>query len=146
MTLIPADHPVQHFSAKAREVYDVTGAGDTVIGVIAAMLGAGRDCKDAVRISQYCRRFSGDEIGRGNGQLPELRRAVLRQGGLLEGILNEEELLIAIADASAHEEKIVMTNGCFDILHAGHIQYLLQAKALGKRLIVAVNDDASVVG
>ena len=84
------------------------------------------------------------KLGAATVSVPELRRAVLRQGGLLEGILSEEELLVAVADARAHGEKIVMTNGCFDILHAGHIQYLLQAKALGKRLIVAVNDDASV--
>jgi D-beta-D-heptose 7-phosphate kinase/D-beta-D-heptose 1-phosphate adenosyltransferase len=60
------------------------------------------------------------------------------------GVLTEEELLISVADARAHNETIVMTNGCFDILHFGHISYLQQAKSLGTRLIVAVNDDASV--
>lgn len=144
MTLIEKDQPAQHFYAKAREVYDVTGAGDTVIGVIAAMLGAGRGLQEAVRIANIAAGLVVMKLGAATVSVPELRRAALRQGGILEGILSEEELIMAVADARAHEEKIVMTNGCFDILHAGHIQYLLQAKALGKRLIVAVNDDASV--
>jgi D-beta-D-heptose 7-phosphate kinase/D-beta-D-heptose 1-phosphate adenosyltransferase len=144
MTLIQHNQPVQHFSAKAREVYDVTGAGDTVIGVIAAMISAGRDIKEAVRISNIAAGLVVMKLGAASVTAPELRRAVLRQGSLLEGILTEEELIEAVADARAHGETIVMTNGCFDILHAGHIQYLQQAKALGKRLIVAVNDDASV--
>jgi D-beta-D-heptose 7-phosphate kinase/D-beta-D-heptose 1-phosphate adenosyltransferase len=59
-------------------------------------------------------------------------------------VLKEGQLLQAVADAKAHGETIVMTNGCFDILHAGHVTYLEQAKRLGSRLIVAVNDDASV--
>ena len=144
MTLIENNQPAQHFNAKAREVFDVTGAGDTVIGVIAAMLGAGAELKDAVRTANIAAGLVVMKLGAASVTVPELRRAILRQGSVLEGILTEEELLVAVADARAHQETLVMTNGCFDILHAGHIQYLLQAKALGKRLIVAVNDDASV--
>lgn len=144
MTLIERDQPARHFGAKAREVYDVTGAGDTVIGVIAAMIGAGRPLEEAVHLANIAAGLVVMKLGAATVSVPELRRAVLRQGGILEGILTEEELLVAVADARAHHEKIVMTNGCFDILHVGHIQYLMQAKALGKRLIVAVNDDASV--
>ncbi len=144
MILIESQGDAQHFSAKAREVYDVTGAGDTVIGVIAAMLAAGRELKEAVQMANIAAGLVVMKLGAATISVPELRRAVLRQGGIFEGILTEDELLVAVADARAHEEKIVMTNGCFDILHAGHIQYLLQAKALGKRLVVAVNDDASV--
>lgn len=59
-------------------------------------------------------------------------------------ILSESALLAAVAAARAHGETIVMTNGCFDILHIGHVLYLQKAKALGQRLIVAVNDDDSV--
>jgi D-beta-D-heptose 7-phosphate kinase/D-beta-D-heptose 1-phosphate adenosyltransferase len=62
----------------------------------------------------------------------------------LYGIVSEEELLKIIARAKAHDEKIIMTNGCFDLLHAGHVTYLQAAKALGDRLIVAVNSDESV--
>lgn len=145
MTLIERGQPAQHFSAKAREVYDVTGAGDTVIGVVAATVGAGREMAEAVHLANIAAGLVVMKLGAATVSVPELRRAVLRQEGVIaEGILTEEELLVAVADARAHQEKIVMTNGCFDILHAGHIQYLMQAKALGKRLIVAVNDDASV--
>lgn len=63
---------------------------------------------------------------------------------LLYGIVAEDELLKIMARAKAHDERIIMTNGCFDLLHAGHVTYLEQAKALGDRLIVAVNSDASV--
>lgn len=145
MTLIVRDQPARHFNAKAQEVYDVTGAGDTVIGVIAVMLAAGCDLPEAVRIANIAAGLVVKKLGAATVSLPELRRAVMRQGGsVFEGILSEAELLAAVADAKAHSETIVMTNGCFDILHAGHIQYLNQAKALGKRLVVAVNDDASV--
>ncbi len=144
MTLVERDQPARRFSAKAREVFDVTGAGDTVIGVTAAMLSAGVTLSEAVRLANIAAGLVVMKLGAATISVPELRRAALRQGGILEGILTEEELMEAVADARAHEEKIVMTNGCFDILHAGHIQYLLQAKALGKRLVVAVNDDASV--
>ena len=76
--------------------------------------------------------------------VPELRRAIRNMHGSGLGIINEEQLITIIKDAKAQGEKIVMTNGCFDLLHAGHIAYLQQAKALGDRLIVAVNDDQSV--
>jgi len=59
-------------------------------------------------------------------------------------MVSEDELMHIVARAKAHNEKIIMTNGCFDLLHAGHVTYLEQAKALGDRLIVAVNSDASV--
>ena len=67
-----------------------------------------------------------------------------REQGSERGVLSLEQLLLAIEDARAHGEKIVFTNGCFDILHAGHVTYLEQARAQGDRLIVATNDDASV--
>ena len=74
----------------------------------------------------------------------ELRRAMLRDAETGLGVVSEEQLLLAITDAKAHGERVVMTNGCFDILHAGHVSYLREAKQQGDRLIVAVNDDDSV--
>ncbi len=144
MTLIEKNGPAQLFKAKAREVYDVTGAGDTVIGVMAATLAAGRDLSEAVRLANIAAGLVVMKLGAASITVPELRRAVIRQGGVIEGVLSLQELMIAVADARAHGETVVMTNGCFDILHAGHIQYLLQAKSLGKRLIVAVNSNNSV--
>jgi D-beta-D-heptose 7-phosphate kinase/D-beta-D-heptose 1-phosphate adenosyltransferase len=74
----------------------------------------------------------------------DLQHALLKSGDLSAGILNEEQLLLVVTEAKKRGEKIVMTNGCFDILHVGHVDYLAKAKALGQRLIVAVNSDNSV--
>jgi len=76
--------------------------------------------------------------------MPELRRAMQQEQGFERGVVNEEQLAADVADARAHGERIVFTNGCFDILHAGHVGYLEQARKLGDRLIVAINSDASV--
>ena len=75
---------------------------------------------------------------------PELRRAVHQTGGPGRGAMTEEQLLIAIEDARAQGEKIVFTNGCFDIIHAGHVGYLDSARRLGDRLVLAVNSDDSI--
>jgi len=144
MTLVQAGQPAQHFQAQAHEVYDVTGAGDTVIGVIAAALAAGETLPDAVHLANIAAGLTVMKLGAAALTVSELRDAVSRQCGLPQGLLNESELLKMVSAAKAQGEKVVMTNGCFDLLHAGHIQYLSQAKALGQRLIVAVNDDASV--
>jgi len=69
---------------------------------------------------------------------------VQREEGAGRGVMSLDQLLTALDDARAHGEKVVFTNGCFDILHAGHVAYLEQARALGDRLVVAINDDASV--
>ena len=124
MTLIEKHKPAELFKAKAREVYDVTGAGDTVIGVVAATVAAGRDFPEAVHLANTAAGLVVMKLGAASITAPELRRAVMRQGGGgLEGVLTENELMIAVADARAHGETIVMTNGCFDILHSGHVQY-----------------------
>jgi len=75
---------------------------------------------------------------------PELRREVQRDGGSDRGVMSREQLALAVADAKAHGEKVVFTNGCFDIIHAGHVGYLKEARKLGDRLVVAINDDDSV--
>jgi len=75
---------------------------------------------------------------------PELRRALQREDGAERGVLSLQQLQAAVEDARAQGERVVFTNGCFDILHAGHVSYLEQAREQGDRLIVAVNGDASV--
>jgi len=74
----------------------------------------------------------------------ELRRAQLAEERQGRRVLDEDSLVQAVTDAQAHGERVVFTNGCFDLLHAGHVAYLEEAAALGDRLVVAVNDDASV--
>ena len=73
-----------------------------------------------------------------------MRREIQRDGGSDRGAMTRQQLLLAVEDAKAHGEKIVFTNGCFDIIHAGHVGYLREARQQGDRLIVALNDDASV--
>lgn len=144
MTLLREHEEAVHLSAKAREVYDVTGAGDTVISVLAASYAAGEDFVMSAILANTAAGIVVQKSGAGTLSVPELRRALQRQHASELGVLTEEELLIAVADARAHGESIVMTNGCFDILHPGHVAYLEEAKELGKRLIVAINDDSSV--
>lgn len=144
MTLLRPDCPPIHLPTRAREVYDVTGAGDTVIAVMAATLACGEPLEVGAALANIAAGIVIRKLGATCVSVPELRRALHRSQGSAFGILTEAELLTAVADARAHGEKIVMTNGCFDILHAGHIQYLEQAKELGDRLIVALNDDDSV--
>lgn len=144
MTLLRAGHPELHLPARAREVFDVTGAGDTVISVLAAALAAGEELPSAVALANLAAGIVVGKLGTAVVSAPELRRALQREQGAGRGVMTLEQLSIAVEDARAHGEKVVFTNGCFDILHAGHVGYLEQARQLGDRLIVAVNSDASV--
>lgn len=144
MSLIQPGHEPLHVPARAKEVYDVTGAGDTVIATLAAALAAGAPLAEAVLLANTAAGIAVTKMGSATVTVPELRRVLQRQENSELGVLTEEELIISVADARAHNETIVMTNGCFDVLHFGHISYLQQAKSLGTRLIVAVNDDQSV--
>ncbi len=144
MTLLRDGEPELHLPARAREVYDVTGAGDTVISVIATTLAAGGNLPQAVALANIAAGLVVAKLGTATVSVPELRRAVQRDQGSERGVVSEEQLLMVIEDARAHGEKVVFTNGCFDIIHAGHVGYLAEAGSLGDRLIVAVNSDASV--
>ena len=84
------------------------------------------------------------KLGTATISAPELRRALQREDGAERGVLSLQQLQAAVEDAKAQGERVVFTNGCFDILHAGHVSYLEQAREQGDRLIVAVNGDASV--
>jgi D-beta-D-heptose 7-phosphate kinase/D-beta-D-heptose 1-phosphate adenosyltransferase len=144
MSLILPDHPPLHLPAQAREVYDVTGAGDTVIAVFAAALAAGHDYAHAARLANLAAGIVVGKLGTATVSPAELARAIRRTHEEDSGVLGEDELLERVAAARAQGQVIVMTNGCFDLLHAGHVRYLEAAKKLGDVLIVAVNDDASV--
>lgn len=144
MTLLRDGHDELHFPTQAREVFDVTGAGDTVISVLAATLGAGRSLPEATELANLAAGIVVGKLGTACVSPSELRRAVQTRQKAGTGVVNETQLMVMVSDARAHGEKLVMTNGCFDILHAGHVAYLDQARQLGERLIVAVNDDDSV--
>ena len=143
MTLIRPDSPELHLPARAQEVFDVTGAGDTVISVLAAAMAAGDGLADSTALANLAAGLVVGKLGTAAISGPELRRAVLVELDSGRGVMTAEQLQIAVQDAKAHDEKIVFTNGCFDIVHAGHVGYLAKAKQLGDRLIVAINDDES---
>ena len=143
MTLIRPDSPELHLPARAQEVFDVTGAGDTVISVLAAAVAAGNGLADSTALANLAAGLVVGKLGTAAISGPELRRAVLVELDSGRGVMTAEQLQIAVQDAKAHDEKIVFTNGCFDIVHAGHVGYLAKAKQLGDRLIVAINDDES---
>jgi len=142
MTLLRRGHTALHLPAHAREVYDVTGAGDTVIGVLAASLAAGHDLVNATTLANIAAGLVVAKLGAETVTVTELEHVLNIQHE--QGIYDEKNLQTLVQSAQANGETIVMTNGCFDILHAGHIQYLTQARQLGDKLIVAVNDDNSV--
>lgn len=144
MTLLQQKEIPLHIPAQARDVFDVTGAGDTVIATLAVALGAGIDLGRAARLANVAAGIVVGKLGAATVSVPELRRALYAMNDQQRGVFGEDELFDRIQDARAHGERIVMTNGCFDILHAGHVAYLEQAARLGDRLIVAVNSDASV--
>ena len=148
MTLFQKNVEPFNLSAQVREVYDVTGAGDTVIGVLAAALAAKYSLHDAVTLANLAAGIVVGKMGTATVTLSELRAAAasLEHSHVLSqmGVVTPTTLMNQVQLARAKGETIVMTNGCFDILHAGHVHYLNEARKLGDRLIVAVNSDDSV--
>ena len=128
----------------AREVYDVTGAGDTVIATMATALAAGSDLVEATQIANLAAGLVVRKLGTATTSVKEIQSEMLKHAPLKRGVMDEDSLLHLIQEAKAADERIVMTNGCFDILHAGHVAYLSKAAELGDRLVVAVNTDESV--
>src|SRR5215469_17338970 len=142
MTLLEAGKPPLHLPTQALEVSDVTGAGDTVIAVLAAGLGAGLDYAHAAALSNLAAGIVVGKLGAASVTSTELRLAAHSRSG--SGVMSETTVTDAVSHARSQGERIVMTNGVFDILHVGHVSYLEEARKLGDRLVVAVNDDASV--
>ena len=133
-----------HLPTRAREVYDVTGAGDTVVSVLAASLAAGSSYEEATLLANTAAGIVVGKLGTATASTEELRRELRVESHQGAGLFDEESLMVLVEEARARGETLVMTNGCFDIIHPGHVQYLKEAKALGDRLLVAVNSDDSV--
>ena len=146
MTLIRENAAPFHLPTQAQEVFDVTGAGDTVMAVLAASIAAGSSFEDACAFANAGAGVVVGKIGTSTVNTIELANAVYSQQEIGFGVLTEEQLKLAVKLAQHRGEKVVMTNGCFDILHAGHVSYLNTAREQGDRLIVAVNSDQSVRG
>ena len=146
MTLIQAGTPPQHLAASAREVYVVTGAGDTVIAVMAGCLSAGSSLSESARFANQAAGIVVAKLGTASITPRELGASMAppAQTSSNSGVMAESDLLIEVERLKSLGQRIVMTNGCFDILHPGHVTYLQQAAAEGEALVVAVNDDDSV--
>jgi D-beta-D-heptose 7-phosphate kinase/D-beta-D-heptose 1-phosphate adenosyltransferase len=144
MLLVEASDEPIFLSTRAREVFDVTGAGDTVIAVLAGALASGESLAAAAALSNFAAGLVVRKIGVSSVSPSEIRAALHQRGQGGRGLVSEVDLATMVSEAKLQNESVVMTNGCFDFLHAGHVAYLEEAKSLGDRLIVAVNDDESV--
>lgn len=143
MSLIQ-EQQVHSLPTQAKDVFDVTGAGDTVIAVMALSVALNMSLYDSMYLANLAAGIVVGKLGTSTVSLQELTKAMHGSRSSVFGTVSEDELNDLLAGAKANGERIVMTNGCFDLLHAGHVTYLEQARELGDRLVVAVNSDASV--
>jgi len=130
----------EDFPTEARDVFDVSGAGDTVIASIAAGLAGGLSLSESIRLANLA---AGIVVGK-SGTATVNQAELVPYLGLSESYVSFNEVKVYSKDLHERGKKIVFTNGCFDILHAGHVEYLEAAKELGDKLIVAINTDRSV--
>jgi len=145
MTLVAEKQSAYTIPTRAKEVFDVTGAGDTVVAVLAAAYAAGNHSwREAMAIANLAAGIVVGKLGTATVSVSELQQALAEHAPTTTGVVSAAELVELVVSAKLRNETVVMTNGCFDILHQGHVTYLQQAKALGDRLIVAVNSDDSV--
>ena len=149
MTLVGREIPTVHVAASAREVFDVVGAGDTVIATLSLALGARIALADAARLANFAAGVVVGKRGTATVTQTELADEVLRlSGGSLQGfkakIMSRDDAVTQAATWRSNGFKVGFTNGCFDILHVGHLAILAFSRQHSGRLIVAVNSDASV--
>jgi D-beta-D-heptose 7-phosphate kinase/D-beta-D-heptose 1-phosphate adenosyltransferase len=136
---VPQDIP-----ARTREVYDVTGAGDTFAAAFAAFLLSGENAEMAARLANVAAGIKVRKVGTATVTLEEISEEVERAPATARKRVDARGAALAAAERRARGETVVFTNGCFDLLHAGHIKYLEASRALGECLIVGLNTDASV--
>jgi len=137
---------VYHSPARAREVFDVSGAGDTVIATLAASLAGGLQIETAVELANIAAGIVVGKVGTVPIAQHELIAALTPSSGLTAGekILDLERIQKRVAEWRASGETIVFTNGCFDILHVGHITLLEECRRFGSKLVLGLNADASI--
>jgi D-beta-D-heptose 7-phosphate kinase / D-beta-D-heptose 1-phosphate adenosyltransferase len=140
--IVPSNEPHEHVPAVRRAVFDVTGAGDTVIGVLASALAAGSDLAMGARLANTAAGVAVEEVGTVAVTAEQIDEA-LRASSALK-ILDRATLANRVASWRAAGKRIVFTNGCFDLLHAGHLALLRAAAEQGDVLVLAINSDASI--
>ena len=142
MTLVEQDGPPRHFPALAQEVFDVSGAGDTVAAVITAGLAGGLPVADAAQLANIAAGIAVSKVGTAAVTTAEIARAIRGAGGAK--IVTRDTVADLVAQWRGQGLRIGFTNGCFDVLHPGHVALLDQAATACDRLVVALNTDASV--
>ena len=146
MSLFEREGKITHIPAVASKVYDVTGAGDTVVATITLALAAGTKIREAAELSNWVAGAVVKKVGTATVTRKEIEEIIRYQGGekVNRKIRSLNELKQISKRLKKEGKKVVFTNGCFDLLHIGHIKYLQKAKELGDVLIVGVNSDDSV--
>jgi len=144
MTLVRRGGGVVHLAAEAREVYDVSGAGDTVVATLAAGLAAGLALPVAARLANIAAGVVVGKIGTAVARESEILAVLSPATGSLRKVVTREEAAEQVERWRRRGWRIGFTNGCFDLLHPGHVHLLAQARAECDRLIVGLNSDASV--
>jgi D-beta-D-heptose 7-phosphate kinase/D-beta-D-heptose 1-phosphate adenosyltransferase len=145
MLLVEAGGAVHRLAAEAREVFDVSGAGDTVVAVLGAALGAGASLLDAARLANIAAGIVVGKVGTAVVHASELEEAIVNRDALAgQKLLPLPVALDHVARWRRGGLKIGFTNGVFDLLHLGHVSLLKQAKSHCDRLVVGLNSDASV--
>lgn len=143
MTLWQRNGHVLHQPARKTEVFDVSGAGDTVLATIAAILSTGQDIETAVVIATHAASLAIRKIGTATVSCEELTHALNEDAAANGGVVSLERAKSIVAGWRRRGLSIVFTSGCFDIVHSGHIALLRAAATEGDRLIVALSSDAS---
>jgi D-beta-D-heptose 7-phosphate kinase/D-beta-D-heptose 1-phosphate adenosyltransferase len=145
MALVHRDGRRQLFGTRPRHVYDITGAGDMVMSVLGMALAAGADYDPAIRLANIAGGLEVEKIGVATVTRDEILRDLLRGGATgTQKVLGRDDLSHELQSRRHLGQRIAFTNGCFDVVHAGHVQYLQEARAQADLLVVGLNSDASV--
>jgi len=148
MALAHADGRREVFPTRPRQVYDITGAGDMVLAVLGMALAAGADYDAAIRLANIAGGLEVEKVGVAVVTRDEIVRDLVRGGERGESgsekVRQRESLVREVEARRALGQRVAFTNGCFDVLHAGHVQYLQEARAQADFLVVGLNGDAAV--
>ncbi len=142
MIVAPAHEPWMVIPAQRRDIFDATGAGDTVVAVLATALACGATVGEAAHIANAAGGIVVGKVGTVDAEPHEIAEAL--SGENTHKIFERAELAAKVERWRAAGHRVVFTNGCFDLLHAGHLSLLHKAAASGDKLVLAVNSDASV--
>lgn len=149
ITVVANDGRIWHNPATQQDVFDVSGAGDTVVSMMIACLASGLSMRLALHIANGAAGIVVSKVGTypiHRAELMELWQSLQQKGHMkpLKPLYTKEEMKSLINQWKSNNETVVFTNGCFDILHRGHITYLQEAAQLGQHLIIGLNSDDSV--